>query len=210
MVASLLVRHASTLQKLDLTLWTLSLPIAQAITTLPALRDFSLRLESAQAVPRAYTSMLRKEERTAWALLAATPEWTHSLRALRIENTGISVQQLLSLIEGAARLRDLRLSSCDMLTSSMWDASLFRKLSCLSVTDCANVHVTETAVGVISKMQRLQTLDLRGCNGLDGEVLEQWNKNVWRVPVFVAPRPRGFLKEDLFIEVDPDYMLEPI
>ena len=54
----------------------------------------------------------------------------------------------------------------------------------------------------------LQTLDLHGCSGLDGEVLEQWNRNVWRVPIFEAPSSRGALKEETMIEVDPDYMLE--
>lgn len=53
---------------------------------------------------------------------------------------------------------------------------------------------------------RLQVLNLHGCSGLDGEVLEQWNKDVWRVPVFVAPFPRGAAKENVVIEVDPDYM----
>lgn len=55
----------------------------------------------------------------------------------------------------------------------------------------------------------LQVLNLHGCSsGLDGEVLEQWNRDVWRVPAFVAPSQRGALKEDMFIEVDPEYMLE--
>lgn len=47
---------------------------------------------------------------------------------------------------------------------------------------------------------------MHGCSGLDGEVLEQWNRDVWRVPVFVAPFPRGTAKENVVIEVDPDYM----
>ena len=47
---------------------------------------------------------------------------------------------------------------------------------------------------------------MHGCSGLDGEVLEQWNSDVWRVPVFVAPFPRGTAKENVVIEVDPDYM----
>lgn len=51
----------------------------------------------------------------------------------------------------------------------------------------------------------LQVLNLHGCSGLDGEVLEQWNRDVWRVPVFVAPSSHGTLKEDLVIEVDPEY-----
>jgi len=53
-----------------------------------------------------------------------------------------------------------------------------------------------------------QVLDLHGCSGLDGEVLEQWNRDVWRVPVFVAPNSKGALKEETIIEVDPNYMLE--
>ena len=40
-----------------------------------------------------------------------------------------------------------------------------------------------------------QVLNLHGCSGLDGEVLEQWNRDVWRVPVFAAPGPKGALKE---------------
>lgn len=56
----------------------------------------------------------------------------------------------------------------------------------------------------------LQVLNLRGCSGLDGEVLEQWNRDIWRVPEFVAPRSRGALKEEFFIEVDPEYMLEAV
>lgn len=52
-------------------------------------------------------------------------------------------------------------------------------------------------------------LNLHGCSsGLDGDVLEQLNRDLWRVPVFVAPLPRGSKKEDMFIEVDPDYMTE--
>lgn len=41
-------------------------------------------------------------------------------------------------------------------------------------------------------------------------MLEQWNRDVWHVPVFVAPRPRGSMKEDMIIEVDPEYMLEVV
>lgn len=55
----------------------------------------------------------------------------------------------------------------------------------------------------------LQVLNLHGCSsGLDGEVLEQWNRDVWHVPAFVAPSQKSALKEDTFIEVDPEYMLE--
>ena len=48
--------------------------------------------------------------------------------------------------------------------------------------------------------------DNRAVANLAREVLEQWNRDVWRVPVFVAPFPRGTAKENVVIEVDPDYM----
>lgn len=53
-----------------------------------------------------------------------------------------------------------------------------------------------------------QVLDLQGCRGLDGEVWERWNREVWRVPGFVAPRVSGVLKEvgGGEIEVDPEYL----
>ncbi|UPX13702.1 uncharacterized protein EKO05_0004201 [Ascochyta rabiei] len=55
-------------------------------------------------------------------------------------------------------------------------------------------------------MHKLQSLNLHGCSGLDGGIVEQWNKDVWHVPEFVAPRARRGLKEMDIIEVDPEYM----
>ncbi|KAF2632635.1 hypothetical protein BU25DRAFT_405962 [Macroventuria anomochaeta] len=207
-VASILSRHASVLQKLELTFWTLSIPIARAIAKLPALKELNICIETVQAVPRAYMNVQRKEEGKAWALLPCSPSWTHLIHTLRIENAKINTSQLHCLIAGAGRLRELALRKCDMLTSSLWDTERLSSLRHLSITDCANVHANSTALEAISKMQRLKVLDLHGCSGLDGEVLEQWNRDVWRVPLFVAPRPRGMLKEEVHIEVDPDYLLE--
>ncbi|KAF1934073.1 uncharacterized protein M421DRAFT_112105 [Didymella exigua CBS 183.55] len=207
-IASILTRHACALQKLDLTIWRLSKPIAKAIIKLPALRELSIRIETHQAIPRAHTTLQRKEEVEAWSILASNPGFIASVNVLAIANAEITTGQLQELITGAGRLRGLTLCSCDMLTSTLWSSENLRMLHHLSLTDCGNVHVNETAVGAISKMERLQELNLRGCSGLDGEVLEQWNRGVWRVPVFVAPSPRGALKEDMFIEVDPEYMID--
>lgn len=156
LAASILTRHACTLQKLELTLWTLSPPIARALASLPSLTDLHIRLESAHAVPRTHAGVQRKEERGAWDLLASSSSWTARLRALRIANAEVTTAQLLGLVGGAARLRELRLTKCDMLTSSMWDAAALGGLQQLGVTECANVHVSEAAVGVISKLRRLQ------------------------------------------------------
>lgn len=36
--------------------------------------------------------------------------------------------------------------------------------------------------------------------------MDQWNRDVWRIPGFVAPGVRGALKEMGIIEVDPEYI----
>lgn len=155
-IASILSRHACALQKLDLTLWRLSIPIAKAVAQLPALRELAIRIESLQAVPRAYMSLQRKEEVEAWSLLASNTSWMNSVQALTIKNAGINATQLLKLVYEAERLSDLRLSRCDMLTSPLWSSENLRRLHHLSLTDCANVHINEIAVDAISKMDRLQ------------------------------------------------------
>lgn len=155
-IASILSRHACALQKLDLTLWRLSIPIAKAIAQLPALRELNIRIESLQAVPRAYMSLQRKEEVEAWSLLASNTSWMNSVQTLTIKNAEINATQLLELVSEAERLNGLRLSRCDMLTSPLWCSENLRRLHHLSLTDCANVHIDEIAVDAISKMDKLQ------------------------------------------------------
>jgi hypothetical protein len=155
-VADILNRHACTLHNLDLSLWTLSIPIAKAICTLPALRSLSLRIESVQYVPRPYLNVQRKEERTAWDLLAVAPTWPSQIHTLRIENAEVTTGQLSSILSKTARLADLHLRGCDMLTGSFWESSSLASLHSLRVIDCSNVHMKETALDAISKMIELQ------------------------------------------------------
>lgn len=136
------------------------MPIAKAIAQLPALRELSISTETLQVVPRAYMSMQRKEEREAWSQLALSPAFTGTVTTLMLKNAEISTTQLSHLINGAAQLRDLTLSSCNMLTSEIWLCTRLHTLHQLSLTDCANVHVKEKAVDTISKMNMLQVRQL--------------------------------------------------
>lgn len=155
-ISSILNRHACALQKLDLTLWTLSIPIAQALAKLPALRDLSITTASAQAIPRAYTSPQRREESRAWNLLAMTANWTRRVQILRIENAEIATAQLCDLLSKTETLQQLTLHQCDMLTSTLWPAPALEQLHNLRITDCINIHIQQPALDAISKMQGLQ------------------------------------------------------
>lgn len=155
-VASILSRHAYTLQRVDLTLWKLSIPVANALTQLPALRELSIRIAMPQTVPRAEMTAQRKEENEAWSLLTSKPAFMASINALTIENAEINAMQLSDLLVGTGRLKDLWLSKCNMLTSSLWSSAQLRRLYHLSLSDCTNVHIHDLAVETISKMDRLQ------------------------------------------------------
>ena len=159
-IASVLTRHACALQRLDLTLWRMSEPIAEAISQLPVLRELSVSIESLQVISRAYMSMQRKEEVTAWSRLASNTAYMGSVDTLIINNAEINTAQLSDLINRAERLSELRLSTCNMMTSEIWHTANLHRLRHLSLTDCLNVHVNEAAVDTISKMNRLQVRQL--------------------------------------------------
>ena len=159
-IASIVTRHACALQKVDLTVWRMSKPMAKAISQLPALRELGVSIESLQAIPRAYMNMQREEECAAWSQLASNPAFMGSVNTLIIKNAEINTTQLSDLTNGAERWKDLRLSRCNMLTSEIWSSTRLRSLHHLSLTDCVNVHVKEAAVDTISKMNRLQVRQL--------------------------------------------------
>lgn len=159
-IASIVGRHAFALQRLDLTLWRLSTLIAKALKRLPALRELSIQIETVHAIPRTYMTMQRKEEIEAWSSLASDPAFLASINTLIIKHAEINATQVDRLLAGAERLREMRLSRCDMLTSDVWSSAQLCRLHHLSLTDCTNVHVDGTAVETISKMVQLQVRQL--------------------------------------------------
>ncbi|KAF1365996.1 hypothetical protein EJ07DRAFT_51940, partial [Lizonia empirigonia] len=202
LIATISHRHACTLQKLELTLWTLSMPIAQALAALPALHHLSIRIETMQYAPRPHRASQRLEEQTSWTHLAASPAFASQLGTLHIDNANLSFSHLATLLAATHHLRALRLARCDVLTSQLETPWL------LGAPRAAHTLPHPAPLAAISKMPSLQVLDLQGCRGLDGEVWERWNREVWRVPAFVAPRVSGGLKEvgGGEIEVDPEYL----
>lgn len=155
-ITSILNRHAFALQRLELTLWTISMPIARALASLQGLRELTVRIEATHSMPRAYMNLQRKEECRAWDLLASTSSFMNQVQILTLEGAEITAGQLSGLLSDTERPRELRLSKCDMLTSSIWSSPRLAGLQHLSITDCVNVHVNEMALETISKMHRLQ------------------------------------------------------
>ena len=100
LVTSILKRHGTMLQHLEISVWALTLPMAKAIKGLRALRTFSLRIESGvryvRGVSRSRIAVEREEQGKAWEVLTeSAPEWSGRLTTLRLENCDVRAEQLV-------------------------------------------------------------------------------------------------------------------
>jgi hypothetical protein len=123
LIQSILLRHADTLRTLDLSLWTLTQPIAETIAELSALRSLSIRVEEdifARAVPRNCMAWERREQDKAWTVLARTATWKDRLRVLRLENAELTTEQLAALLCQSRWCGALQLSRCRFIGKELW------------------------------------------------------------------------------------------
>jgi len=123
LTSSVLSRHGATLRHLDLSLWTLTIPIVKALAGLSALRVLSIRIEDfpqVRTVPRTRAATQRTEEREAWRLLTETAIWAPRLNALRIEGGELNTVQLSTLLSKVRWCRELWLCKCTMIDHSFW------------------------------------------------------------------------------------------
>ncbi|KAF2192544.1 hypothetical protein K469DRAFT_313606 [Zopfia rhizophila CBS 207.26] len=159
---SVLVRHCNV-RHLDLSLWTLSTPIAKALSGLPALRALSLRIEGfphVRAVPRSRGAAQRGEQRAAWELLANEAVWAPRLSALRIEGGELSTKQLTVLMSKSRWCREIWLCKCNMIGKYVWSflGSEWEgraALRILGIIRCGG-QLDEEVLDIIGKLDGLQ------------------------------------------------------
>jgi hypothetical protein len=123
LIESVLKRHGATLRKLELTLWTLTVPVAKALASMPALRSLSIRIEDfpqARGFPRLCAMSRRSEEREAWRILTQTAVWAPQMQALRIEGGELSSTQLSDLLRRSRWCRELWLCKCSLIGEGLW------------------------------------------------------------------------------------------
>ncbi|KAF2477283.1 uncharacterized protein BDR25DRAFT_371341 [Lindgomyces ingoldianus] len=211
---SIIIRHGGTLRNLNLSLWTLNTPLAKALASLPALRALSIRIEDfphVRTVPQARVASQRIEQCKAWDLLAASAVWASRINALRIEGGELSTKQLVALLSQNRWCRELWLCKCNMIGKDLWtflgsEWEGRTALQILGILRCGG-QLDEEVLDVIDILDGLRFLILQGCHGLGNDVVEQRNRDVWRIPECIPPHPQ--LDRDnvsTIIEVDPTYM----
>lgn len=120
---SILARHADTLYIVNLSLWTLTRPIAEGLSKLYALQRLSISIEDdlyTRAVPRSRMAAERLEQAKAWDLLGQAAVWTQRLRSLSIDHADLTTAQLAMLLRRSRRCGSLRFSGCRFIGQEMW------------------------------------------------------------------------------------------
>jgi hypothetical protein len=149
------------LQHLELSVWCLTLPIAEAIAQLGALRSLSIRIESG-AYGRRSCKLLEKEQQDkAWTLLSSEKcVWRPRLTALRIEDAELGTEQLAGILGETRCCRELWLNRCRFIGREVWgwlgaEWKGRDGLSILDVSDCGGV-LGEEAVDAVGRSRGLQ------------------------------------------------------
>ncbi|KAH6878043.1 hypothetical protein BKA58DRAFT_452030 [Alternaria rosae] len=214
LVTSILKRHGTMLQHLEISVWALTLPMAKAIKGLRALRTFSLRIESGvryvRGVSRSRIAVEREEQGKAWEVLTeSAPEWSGRLTTLRLENCDVRAEQLVVLLRETKGCKELGLNRCRYLGREMWmclgEWEGRGKLRVLDVAECGGL-LGDEAGEAVGRLDGLQTLNLYDCQEQRPGEFERLNEELWHIKGFTAPRPGGY-GENMIIEVDPDYIL---
>lgn len=141
LLTSVITRHAYSLHTLDISIWTLTTPIAQAISGLVALRDVSIRLEDdlyVRAVPRTRVAMERKEQNNAWNLIGQNAVWRARLQSLKIQNADMSSKQLAELLKRSHSCKKLWLIGCKFIEKDIWD---FLGYEWIGRSSLQNLHI---------------------------------------------------------------------
>ncbi|KAF2751764.1 hypothetical protein M011DRAFT_394211 [Sporormia fimetaria CBS 119925] len=218
LVDSVLVRYDMALRNLDLTLWNLTIPIANTLACLPALRAISIRIDNfaqLRHMSHRLQASQRHEQREAWQFLAKTAVWAPRLLALRVEGAELSSSQLFTLLRGNQMCRELWLCKCPQVGPDLWNflsnewETDHDYLRILGVMRCGG-QLGGDALDAIGKLRGLQFLSLKGSCGLDRGIVQERNAQVWRIPELIPPEAPPALVTSLqpgVIEVDPLYLV---
>jgi hypothetical protein len=152
---SILTRYSSALQTLDISIWTLTVPVARAISKLAVLSSLSITLEE---LASHRTSV--ETQNKAWQVIAGLNAWTGRLRALKVQNAGLYPSQLIVILENNPSCRDLQMINCNALGRALWDFlggnwEGQTSLRALTISNCGG-SVDVKALMTIGKLKGLQ------------------------------------------------------
>ncbi|KAK7538615.1 uncharacterized protein J3D65DRAFT_551573 [Phyllosticta citribraziliensis] len=206
LTSSILSRYCVSMRNLELSVWALTPPIADALASLKNVRCLSLRVEDPS--PSFFRAMPEAGSGTEWNKFADA--WGR-LETLRLMGAEISDWQLCRILERNPGLKELWLKKCpdvgrDLLKymAEEWDGRL--GLDALSLIECdAAVEIDEEAMEYIGELTNLKHLSLLGCRGVSNNVVARSNHDFWHIPAIELPHVAEPGLVPAVIEVDPAY-----
>ncbi|KAF1991831.1 hypothetical protein K402DRAFT_399797 [Aulographum hederae CBS 113979] len=212
LLSTVLTRYCSSLRTLQLSIWTLSMPVARALAKCKSLERLTLLVENPFQRSRGFRfvregrpNQLPAESPEAWDLISGT--WSR-LEKLKLEGAGVMMEQVEALVRPNRRLKELWLKDCGRVGARLfhflaeWPGR--ESLERLTFSRCGDVN--EGILECIDKLPRLKLLCISGSMSLSPTVVLQMNAEKWHIPTIIIPR--GSV-DDLstvdHIEVDPQY-----
>ena len=163
--AKVLREHGQSIRELELVLWELEKPLADALAAMPNLRRLSLRFDHSHTrhagLDRTYWDVAPTG--TVWNLLSTSCEGENllgRLESLTLERSGINDYQLEQLIERNPNLTELRLQKCLALTEDFFEylgrSPIAKRLKKLYITSNDSDAMDERVLKHISKLSALK------------------------------------------------------
>jgi hypothetical protein len=157
LLSNILARHDNALRNIDITVWSFTVPVAKAITMLPALRQLSIKIQDCYYARGAQRKYLH-EQSAAWEVLASS--CSRRLETLSVENADIEEAMLFRLLANNSECRELRLKGCNAVGEALWDFLgkewLGRStLRVLAVGGCGG-DLNEATLKAVEIMEQLQ------------------------------------------------------
>jgi hypothetical protein len=158
LISCILARYHN-IRSLDIAIWILTVPMANAIPGLPGLRSLSIVIQET-AYARVTQRKFAATQTAAWHALAASSAWTDGLRMLKINNADIMQPDLLTLLKHAPRCQELSMIKCEAVNTALWDFLGIKwegrtTLRVLVLAQCSTI-LGEQALNAIGEMEALQ------------------------------------------------------
>ncbi|KAF2087676.1 hypothetical protein K490DRAFT_41250 [Saccharata proteae CBS 121410] len=225
LTSSILSRYCVSIRHLDLSIWSLTQPVAAALARLKNLGCLSLRIEDPfgrgclrrwagawdGTARRGSDVSLSSETGCGVEWNAMAGAWGR-LEVLRLDGADISDWQLCRILDTNVQVKELWAKKCPKISKDLLNFLAYEwggkgNLNVLGVAECdASGEINGEALGCIGELSQLKFLNLYGCKAVTSEMVERLNAELWHIPTIELPHRPDTEFGPGVIEVDPDYL----
>ncbi|KAI4148496.1 MAG: hypothetical protein LQ340_005065 [Diploschistes diacapsis] len=194
-VARILHKYSASLRDLEISLWDLQQPSAEALAKLKGLRRLSIRLD--HPTSRFWNHLYAKTR--------GMPVFGR-LTSISLERAGITDYQLLRLLEANPDITEIRLRKCLTLSDEFFrglsQGKLGKQVRILHFTQCESPRIDGRILKYIEAMTSLESLSFFACFNISNTQVWDLNESKWHIKDLGLPFPDN---SSSVVEIDPAY-----